>query len=77
LKRIGVDALTVGPEKVSLLPGPQSKLDPARTIAIVSGRPNQFQLTPDSKLVARLPTGSIRDLFFALESLFKDLAPAP
>jgi hypothetical protein len=41
---------------------------------MVSGNPHKYQLTPDSKFVAKVPTGSLRDLFFALESLFQDLA---
>jgi len=73
LKRIGIDTLTVGPEKASLVPGPGSRLDPARAIALVSAHPHQYQLTPDSKLVVKVPTGSLRDLFFGLEGLFKRL----
>jgi transcription-repair coupling factor (superfamily II helicase) len=76
LKRTGVDALTVGPEKVSLTPGPASRLDPARAIALVAGHPGEFQLTPDSRFVARVPTGSLRDLYFSLEKLIDRLAPA-
>lgn len=74
LKRNGIDTLTVGPERVSLLSGPGSKLDPVRAVSMVSGNPDKYQLTPDSKFVARIPTRSLRDLFFALETLFKDLA---
>jgi transcription-repair coupling factor (superfamily II helicase) len=73
LKRAGIDSLTVGPQKVSLVPGPASQVDPARVIALVSSRPLEFQLTPDSKLVAKIPTASLRDLSFGLEALFKDL----
>lgn len=74
LKKIGIDSLSVGPDKVSLLPGPQSKLDPVRAIALVSAHPHQYQLRPDSKLVAKIPTGTLRDLFFGLEVLFKDFS---
>jgi len=76
LKRIGIDALTVGPERVSMVPAPGSRVDPARVIALIAGKPAHYQLTPDSKFVAKVPTGSLRDLFFALESLFKDLIAA-
>jgi transcription-repair coupling factor (superfamily II helicase) len=75
LKKIGIDSLTVGPEKISMVPGPDSQLDPVRAIALVSGNRRKYQLTPDSKLVAVVPTGSLRDLFFALEGLFKELLP--
>ncbi len=76
LKQLGVDALTVGPEKASLVPGPSSQLDPIRAIALVSAYPKAYQLTPDSKLVVKIPTASMRDLFFALETLLKQLASA-
>jgi hypothetical protein len=61
--------LTVGSDKVSLIAGANSKIDPARAIAIISAHPKQYQLLPDSKLVAEIPTGSLRDLHFGLESL--------
>lgn len=69
LKKMGIDALTVGPEKVSLVPGKNSRLDPAKAIALVSAHPHQYQLVPNSKLVAKVPTGNFRDLYFGLESL--------
>ena len=73
LKRNGIDTLTVGPERVSLVSGEGSLLDPVRAISMISGNPGKYQLTPDSKFVAKIPTGSLRDLFFALEVLFKEL----
>ncbi len=75
LKRAGIDALTVGPEKISLIPGPASRLDPVRAIALVAGNPRVYQLLPDSKFVAKIPNASLRDLFFGLEKLVKDLLP--
>jgi transcription-repair coupling factor (superfamily II helicase) len=74
LKQMGIDGLTVGPEKISLSPGPKSKLNPIRAIALISAHPHQYQLTPDSRLVAKLPTGSLRDLLFGLEKLFNDFS---
>jgi transcription-repair coupling factor (superfamily II helicase) len=74
LKKMGIIALTVGPEKVSLSPGPLSKLDPVRAIALISSYPHQYQLTPDSRLIAKVPTGTLRDLFFGLETLFKEFS---
>jgi transcription-repair coupling factor (superfamily II helicase) len=75
LKSIGIETLVVGPERISLVSSPSGRLDPARAIALVASNPSKFQLTPDSKFVAKLPTGSLRDLFFALENLLKDLLP--
>jgi transcription-repair coupling factor (superfamily II helicase) len=74
LKKIGVDTLTVGPEKFVLLPGPNSRLNPGRAIALLSAHPKKYQLLPDSKFVVTFRTPTLRDLFFALETLFKDLA---
>lgn len=70
LKRKGIEGLTVGPEKISLFPGPKSQIDPVRTIALISAYPHQYQLTPDSKLVAKTSTSSLKELYFALEKLF-------
>jgi transcription-repair coupling factor (superfamily II helicase) len=74
LKKMGIEGMTVGSEKVSLLTGKINRLDPVRTIALISAYPQKYQLTPDSKLVAQVPTSSIRDLYFGLESLFKEFA---
>ena len=75
LKTVGVDSLTAGKERIALQPGPASRLDPAKAIALVSSSPSRFQLTPDSKFIAWAPTGSLKDLFFSIESLFKELMP--
>jgi transcription-repair coupling factor (superfamily II helicase) len=92
LKSTGIEALTVGPEKMSLIPGPASRLDPVRAIGLISGNPNKYQLTPDSKFIVTLgaapsataatgPGGApptLRDLYFSLEQLFKTLmTPSP
>jgi transcription-repair coupling factor (superfamily II helicase) len=76
LKRLGIDALTVGPERVVLTPGRKSALDPVRAIALVSGHPRRYSITPESRFVAREAVGSMKDLYFALESLLQNLAPA-
>ncbi|MDR3607478.1 MAG: transcription-repair coupling factor [Oligoflexia bacterium] len=74
LKRAGIEILTVGPERVSMVIGRGGKLDPARTIALVASQPSKYQLTPDSKFVAQIPTGSLRDLYFGLEALLRGLS---
>lgn len=73
LKRNGIEALTVGPEKISILPGATSRLNPVRAIALVSSKPDRFQLLPDSRFVAKLETGTLRDLLFGLEKLLNEL----
>jgi transcription-repair coupling factor (superfamily II helicase) len=75
LKSMGIDSLSAGRERVSLLAGGTgSRLDPARAIALVASRPQEFQLTPDSKFVAKIPTGGIKELYFGLLALGKSLA---
>jgi transcription-repair coupling factor (superfamily II helicase) len=82
LKTSGIDTLTVGPERFTLITSPVSRLDPARAIGLISGNPTKYQLTPDkngSKFVVHTGPGgmaSLRDLFFVLETLFKTLISA-
>ena len=73
LKKLGVDALTVGPERLVLQPGPNSRLDPVRAIALMSGNPGKYQLTPDSKFVTKVTTPTIKDLYFTLATLLDNL----
>lgn len=75
LKRAGVETLTVGNSKITMLPGEHSRVDPARLVGIISAEPKKFQLTPDSKIVAVATTARLQDLVFDLESLFKRLIP--
>ena len=72
LKKRGIQTLTVGPEKVSLVPSTSTPFNPVRIIALISAYPEKYQLTPDSKLIAQAPTQNMRDLFFGLESLFRE-----
>ncbi|OFZ20101.1 MAG: transcription-repair coupling factor [Bdellovibrionales bacterium GWB1_55_8] len=69
LKSTGIEALTLGPQKLSLQPGSRSRLDPTRAIALMASQPMNYQLTPDSRFVATMKVDSIRDLFFGLEGL--------
>jgi transcription-repair coupling factor (superfamily II helicase) len=71
LKKNGIEVLTVGPEKVSLTPGKQTPFNPVRIIALLSSDPHHYQLLPDSRLIIRMPTPSLKDLYFQLEMCFK------
>ena len=73
LKRNGVDAITVGPDKVVLSGGPYSKLDPTRAVALAAGNRAHYQLLPDGRFVAKAPTAELKDLTLNLESLLKKL----
>ena len=75
LKRLGIDALTVGPERIVLSPGVSSALDPIRAVALVSGHPNRYSLTPESRFVARTVVRSMKDLYFVIQELLKNLSP--
>ncbi|MBC7691272.1 MAG: transcription-repair coupling factor [Methylotenera sp.] len=75
LKKIGIDSLTVGPERIVLVPGPNSQLDPVRAIALISSHAQKYQLTPDSKFVTKVTITSLRDLYFTLQTLLKELLP--
>ncbi|MFN7685735.1 MAG: transcription-repair coupling factor [Oligoflexia bacterium] len=75
LKRLRIDALTVGPERLVLTPGRTSALDPVRAIALVSGHPHLYSITPESRFVARGSVRSMKDLYFAIQTLLKNLAP--
>ncbi len=76
LKRVGVESLTVGPERVSLMPAKHSRLDPSRAIALVAAEPSNYQLLPDSKFVARCQFSGLRDLCLEVESLLGRLTAA-
>jgi transcription-repair coupling factor (superfamily II helicase) len=75
LKKFGIESLTVGAEKVSFSAGgPASLLDPLKAISLVASNPREYQLTPESKFVARITSTSMRDLAFELERLISRLA---
>jgi len=73
LKALRVDALTVGPEKVVLTPGLDSSLDPVRAIALVASQPGKYQLTPESKFIAKVKTLSLKDLYFTIHTLLNEM----
>lgn len=76
LKKLGVETLTVGPQRVSLTPSTETVFDPVRAISLVTGKPSKYQLSPDSKFLVRMETPSLSQLYFELESLAKTLIPS-
>ena len=72
LKAEGIQSLTVGPERISLLPATHTSFDPVRLIALLSAYPDKYQLTPDSKLVIAMKVNDTKSLFFALEKLIEN-----
>ena len=48
-------------------------LTQSRSSDLVSGGGGRYQLTPESKFVVKFQTHSLRDLYFELDRLFKDL----
>lgn len=74
LKVLKIDALTVGPERVVLTPGKDSALDPIRAIALISSHDDKYQLTPDSKFVARVKILSLQELYHSVSTLLQELS---
>jgi transcription-repair coupling factor (superfamily II helicase) len=74
LKAHSVDILTVGEGRVVLTAGPGSRFDTDRIIALISSGSGEYQLTPDSRLIARANTKTIHELHFDLERLLEKVA---
>ncbi len=74
LKMLKIDSLTVGPERIALVPGADSALDPVRAIALISSHGDKYSLTPDSKFVARVKILSLQDLYHSVSTLLRELS---
>lgn len=82
LKEWGIEGLTVGPARISLISGlvsgpaseKENKLDPIKTLALAAAHPELYQLTPDSKLILKMSIQSLPELWALLDRLFKSLA---
>jgi transcription-repair coupling factor (superfamily II helicase) len=74
LKMLKIDSLTVGPERIALVPGSGSALDPVRAIALISSHGDKYSLTPDSKFVARVKILSLQDLYHSVSTLLRELS---
>lgn len=74
LKMLKIDSLTVGPERIVLVPGEESSLDPIRAIALISAHGEKYSLTPDSKFVARVKILSLQDLYHSVSTLLRELS---
>ncbi len=73
LKTLRIESLTVGPERLAFTTEKESALDPTRAIALISSQPNRYQLTPDSKFIMTVKILSVKDLYFAVSTLLKEL----
>jgi transcription-repair coupling factor (superfamily II helicase) len=76
LKSYGIDSLTVGPSRLSLIPGKGTRIDPATVVAKIRQKDDGMQLTPDSKLVLDWSGGTPRDLRYRLETALDRLLPS-
>lgn len=74
LKNTGIETLTVGPEKISFLPGKKSKLKPEKIVTELSKNPKNYAINPDSKITAKFLTKSLPDLFFFIEKLIAEFS---
>ncbi len=73
LKTNGVATLTIGAEKSTFSPDKISHLDPTRAIQLMSANPAKYQITPDSKFIAHIPSPTLRDFYFEFETLITTL----
>ena len=74
LKKHRIEALTVGDGKVTLLSAPKGSFDADKVIALLASDPIRYQLTTDSRLVARVSTVDLMTLSIELDALFKRIA---
>lgn len=73
LKALRIESLTVGPERLAFTTEKDSALDPVRAIALISSQPSRYTLTPDSKFIVTVKILSVKDLYFAVSTLLKEL----
>lgn len=76
LRRHGIDALTAGQERITLQVGANAKLDPQKALARMRQSNDGFQITPDSRIVARSDTSDLAQLTQSVEKLLAELSPA-
>lgn len=74
LKMLKIDSLTVGPERIVLVPGSDSALDPVRAITLIAAHGERYSLTPDSKFIARVKILSLQDLYHSVATLLRELS---
>jgi transcription-repair coupling factor (superfamily II helicase) len=75
LRALGVRGLEAGPERLAVVLGRDVQLDPRRLAEVVARGQGRVRLTPDLKLVARIPpTSSPEALFGAARELVAEVA---
>lgn len=74
LRAYGVESLTLGNRRLTLVAGALSRLDPAKALLKMRNMPEELSLTPDSRIVLPYRRESLGDLSFRLEALFGELA---
>jgi transcription-repair coupling factor (superfamily II helicase) len=80
LRRHGIDALTLGSERISLQVGASAHLDPVKALERMRQYPDDFQITPDSRVIARIDQTSLPLLAGGVEKLLIELSvglPSP
>jgi transcription-repair coupling factor (superfamily II helicase) len=73
LKESGIEVLKAGKERFSIQSSPENPFDPARAIALIAAHPKEYKLTPDSRLIVSHHANSLKELYFELEKLVKEL----
>lgn len=74
-RKVGVDSITVGPEKTSIQLASGCVLSPQKLVGLVLSDTKRYQLTAESKLIVSGMARGPRELFLDLESLFNRCYP--
>jgi transcription-repair coupling factor (superfamily II helicase) len=74
LKQYHVEVLTVGDKKIALSAGSNHRFNLDRIVALIASSPDEYQLTPDSRFIAKADTSNIQQTFFSLEGFLKRLS---
>jgi len=68
-----VSFLTIGKDKVSIIPSSQSLITPKLAIDYMTKFPEKLQITPDSKMIVNIPAPDLSQTYFALEQFLSHL----
>ncbi len=79
LKRVGIEHLAANQERIAYTVRKTTLVDPDEAMKVVAGpkgmRDPRLQITPDSKIVLRIPFQDMKTLVFETETLLRRIAP--
>ncbi|MBI3544629.1 MAG: transcription-repair coupling factor, partial [Deltaproteobacteria bacterium] len=74
LRQFRIRSLVSGRERTAIDASDGAKLSPAKTLALVNRQPQTYSITPDSKIVLRLPFQTAQQMFHELQKLLTQVA---